>query len=141
MWVVVHMLSGMALGALLPNNMWVVVAAAVVGHLLLDIVPHWDYVHRPNKELWGMLDVGASAAIALVGYRYMGLPAKVVVCGIVSSVPDLDVLNALLPYKQRTRWFPSHWNSFPHGKAERLPGILIQVMILIVSGAVVIRYG
>jgi hypothetical protein len=141
MWAITHLLTGMAIGAVVPGGIWVGVAAALLGHLAFDMVPHWDYTGTPGRLVWGSIDVLAAAVVAFLGYRFLGLSVKVLVCGIVSAAPDLDVLNALLPYKQRTRWFPSHWTGFPHGKARPLPGIAVQVLLAAVSIALVLRFG
>ncbi len=141
MWAITHLLTGMLIGAVVPGGIWVGVAAALLGHLVLDLVPHWDYTGTHKALLWGAIDVLSVAVVSFAGYRLLGLSVKIVVCGIVSAAPDLDVLNALLPYKQRTRWFPSHWSAFPHGKARPLPGIAIQVLLAAVSIALVLRFG
>lgn len=141
MWVIVHLLTGMAIGAVVPGGLVLGVLAALLGHLVLDLVPHWDYTGTRSMLVWASLDVLAATVVTFAGYHYLGLSPKIVVCGIASAVPDLDVLNALLPYKQRTRWFPSHWSGFPHGKARPLPGIAIQVLLATVSIALVVSFG
>lgn len=141
MWVITHLLTGMAIGAVTPGGIWVGVLAALLGHLLLDLVPHWDYTETPGRLVWGAIDVLAAAVVAFGGYRYLGLSPKIVICGIVSAAPDLDVLNALLPYKRRTRWFPSHWSGFPHGKARPVPGTVVQALVAALSVALIVRFG
>jgi hypothetical protein len=141
MWVIVHLLTGMAIGAVTPGGIWVGVIAALLGHIVLDLVPHWDYTETPGRLLWGSIDVLVAAMVTFAGYRYLGFSPKVVICGIASAVPDLDVLNALLPYKRRTRWFPSHWSAFPHGKARPTAGIAIQAFVAAIAIALMIRFG
>ena len=34
------------------------------------------------------------------------------------------------------KWFPSHWTSFPHGRAGRVVGILTQVGVVAVAVAI-----
>lgn len=134
MWVIVHTLTGMALGSLILNKSYtVIVTASLLFHVLLDLVPHWDYTHNPNDEYWGMADVLLSASVLLVAHTMIGLDWKIIVAGIVSAAPDLDVLNALLPTDRRWRIFPSHWTCFPHGVCKKVPGIAIQSLISLIS--------
>ena len=133
MWVIVHALSGMALGRVLPSSLWIVIPAVLVAHALLDLVPHWDYTHSRGKVLWGALDVAAAAAAFLVGGLVFHLPGVIVAAGIVSALPDLDVLDALFPFERRSRWFPSHWQSYPHGHARPLPGVAVQAAVVALS--------
>lgn len=136
MWVIVHALSGMALGRLLPPSLWILIPGVLVAHALLDLVPHWDYTHSRGKVLWGVLDAAAAATALLTAALVFHPPARILVAGIVSALPDLDVLDALFPFRRRSRWFPSHWQSYPHGHARPLPGVAVQVLVMAVSLAV-----
>lgn len=139
MWVIVHTLTGMALGSLLADqSYWVLVVAALVLHVVLDVVPHWDYTHKLNAEYWGMADVLLSVSVILIGHTVVGMDWKVIVAATVSAAPDLDVLNALLPIKRRWRIFPSHWKRFPHGSCDKPMGIVIQLYVSAVAVIVVI---
>lgn len=138
MWVVVHMVSGVAIGSAVPGSVWLALAAALLGHVLLDLVPHWDYTRTRLALTWGFLDVLAAVAFGLVCWTVFHLPAKALLAGAVSAAPDLDVLNALVPYDRRTRFFPSHWDRFPHGHATPLPGVLTQAVVVAVSLAVIV---
>jgi hypothetical protein len=141
MWAITHLLTGMALGSVLPGGLPAVIPAALAGHLLLDLVPHWDYTRQKHKYVWGAIDVGVTAVVTLVGWLYLHLPADVLWCGVVSVAPDLDLLNDLLPWPRRMRWFPSHRPGFPHGHAGPLPGVAVQAVLAAVSIAVVMRFG
>ncbi|GAB4258167.1 MAG: hypothetical protein Kow00122_15890 [Thermoleophilia bacterium] len=143
MWMIVHTLSGGALGAVLgvwaglPG--WVVVLVALAAHALLDLVPHWDYTDDRRRVLWALLDLGISVAAAGLGWRQLGLPPVVLAAAAASAAPDLDVVDVLLPFRRSLRVFPSHWNAFPHGHCRRGPGVAVQAVvaglcILVVSG-------
>jgi hypothetical protein len=138
MWVIVHALSGMALGAVLPLALWIVLPVALVAHALLDLVPHWDYTQSRGKVVWGLLDAGAAAAALLLAILVFHLPARVLLAGIVSAIPDLDVLDALFPFQRRSRWFPSHWERYPHGHARPLPGVAVQALVVAASVAILV---
>lgn len=144
MWVTVHVISGAALGAVLGSSglglpLWVVLLAALLFHALLDLVPHWDYTRDRRRGLWALLDLGVSTVFILVGWLALGLPADVLVAGLASAAPDLDVLDGVLPSRRdahgrpRRRLFPSHWKRYPHGRAKPLPGILVQVVVVVGS--------
>jgi hypothetical protein len=131
MWVVVHALSGLALGALVPLGIVLTVVCALFLHLLLDLVPHWDYTRDRRRTLWALLDVTVSVAAVLALFLLLDLPGRALVAAIASAAPDLDVFDALLPGAKRRRWFPSHWQGFPHGTASPLPGIAVQLVLVV----------
>jgi hypothetical protein len=135
MWVIVHALSGLALGALVPLGIVLVIVCALVLHLLLDVVPHWDYTRDRRRALWALLDVAISAVAVPALFLLLDLPNRALLSAFVSAAPDLDVLDSLLPGSKHRRWFPSHWGTFPHGSAGPPLGILTQ--LLVVLGAVV----
>lgn len=141
MWVVTHTLTGLALGAALHARgagLWVIVPAALVLHLLLDLVPHWDYVRTRNRAVWAVGDVAAAAAVLVFARTAAGMEWAIVLAGLVSALPDLDVLNALWTTERRVRLFPSHWAGFPHGSAPPVPGTLVQATIAAASIAVIL---
>lgn len=148
MWVTVHTVSGAALGAALGTPglglpLWAVLLAALLFHALLDLVPHWDYTRDRRRGLWALLDVAASATFVFGGWLALGLPADVLLAGVVSAAPDLDVLDGVLPGRRdehgrpRRRLYPSHWRRYPHGHARPLPGILVQAAVVLGSLAIV----
>jgi hypothetical protein len=137
MWVIVHLLSGMAIGSVLPFSLWVLAPLALGAHALLDLVPHWDYTHSRLAGVWAAADVVAAVAAALLGGFVFHLPGSVLAVGVISALPDLDVLDAVFPIERRSRWFPSHWKSYPHGHAKRLPGIAIQALVIGLSLALI----
>ncbi|MDY0087461.1 MAG: hypothetical protein RBS78_02780 [Coriobacteriia bacterium] len=141
MWVITHTFTGLALGAVLAErevSLWFIVPAALLLHLLLDLVPHWDYVRERSSTMWAAGDLTA-AVVALVTARMVGGFAwPVLITGAVSALPDLDVLNTLWTSESRIRFFPSHWTRFPHGSAAPVPGTIIQAVFCAVSIAIMV---
>jgi hypothetical protein len=133
MWVAVHGFTGMALGVWSPLGLGLTIVAAIVLHLLLDLVPHWDYTRHRRRVLWAALDVGVTAIAFLVAGFTLTDGLSVAVVGFVSALPDLDVFDAIKPRSKRRRWFPSHWSRFPHGTASPALGIPLQVVIMVAS--------
>lgn len=138
MWVVVHVCTGLALGALLPAPLLVLIPAALVLHVLLDVVPHWDYTKSRRRRLWAALDVGGAVVLTVGLWAAVDLPAAVVITGWVSGLPDLDVVNEVLPVSAHRRFFPSHWRSFPHGRCRAGWGIPLQLGLVAVSVVLVV---
>ncbi len=137
MWVVVHTVSGMAVGhVLVAHGYPVVLLAALALHLLLDLVPHWDYTRSEHARRWAVADVSASVAVLALASIALGVDAKVIVAGVVSAAPDLDSINALRNSPRRWRVFPSHWRGFPHGACAPVPGVLTQAAVVAASVAV-----
>lgn len=142
MWVIVHTMSGMALGAALGSRQtgapwWAIVLVALVAHALLDIVPHWDYTRQPRLWLWALGDTGASALVLLAAWQVFDVPWYALLGAVVSAAPDLDVLDAVLPIKRHRRLFPSHWKPYPHGRAGPVGGNLVQLAVVAASVALV----
>lgn len=147
MWVVTHVWTGSALAAALGQGSapgshawpwWAVLAAVLLLHVALDLVPHWDYTETGRTALFGSLDFLASLATFVVVWRLLGHPFATALLGLASGAPDWDVLIALLRGPRARKLFPSHWDRFPHGRA-RLPwGVGVQAVLVAASVAVVL---
>jgi hypothetical protein len=133
MWVVVHALSGFALGVAAPVTLGVVVAISLALHLVLDLVPHWDYTGRRHALRWAIADVLAAVAGVVALRLVLDLPGRAIVSAVVSALPDLDVFDAVVPGARRRRWFPSHWRGFPHGQTRAAWGVPIQGVVIAAS--------
>ena len=145
MWVIVHVFSGLALGAALGGSgheptmsLLILLPLALVAHAVLDLVPHWDYTRSRLRALWAVVDVVAAGAL-VIGLWWSGaLPGWLALVGVVSALPDLDVLDAVVPVDKGGRWFPSHWRRFPHGQCRAAWGIPIQMGVIVLSAAVLV---
>lgn len=137
MWVIAHAFSGLAWGAWAPLGLVPLLFTSLLLHLLLDLVPHWDYTRHRRRHLWAISDLALSvlSVAALAFLLDLGLPA--VLAAVVSALPDLDVLDSLLARCVRRRLFPSHWKRFPHGGASPGPGIAVQAVVILGSLAAV----
>ncbi len=157
MWIIAHAFSGLAWGAWAPLGLAPLLLTSLLLHVLLDLVPHWDYTRHRWRHLWALSDLVLSIAsvVALALLFDLGLPA--VLAAVVSALPDLDVLDSLLtraghhgpagsaPARRgtarrrpaRRRLFPSHWERFPHGQAGPGPGIAVQVVVVLGSLAAI----
>lgn len=132
-WVVVHLYSGLGLGAVIPAPYWALVIIVLAAHVVLDLVPHWDYTRTSHPVLYGSLDFGACVVTLLVAYFAFGAPLWLLALGILSALPDFDVVYNAARGRQGDYWFPSHWRSFPHGSCAPLPGILVQAVVVALS--------
>lgn len=133
MWVTVHLYAGLALGAAIPAPYWALVLIVLAAHILLDLVPHWDYTRTSHPVRWGSLDFGAGALTVVVGYLAFGASPGLLLLGVISAAPDFDVLFNAARGRQGDCWFPSHWRSFPHGECAPLPGIVTQAAVVAAS--------
>ena len=129
------LITGFALGSALKLSLWILVPAALGLHVLLDLVPHWDYGFSLRRPWWGYGDFALSAATFIVCYSYLGFTERALLTGLVSAAPDLDILLSVLPLRWRTNWFPSHWTASP-SRAGRVVGILTQVGVVAVAVAI-----
>ena len=61
MCLIAHLIAGFALGSALKVSLWILVPAALGLHVLLDLVPHWDYgfsLAATVVGLWRLRPVG-----------------------------------------------------------------------------------
>jgi hypothetical protein len=131
-WVVTHLYAGLAL-AQLPLPLWVLVLVMLASHVVMDLIPHWDYTRTRHAMLWGALDFGAGLLTVIVGYWTLGASPRVLLLGVLAAAPDFDVL---LNGRHGRYWFPSHRPPFPHGACGPLPGIAVQAVIVAAAGTV-----
>jgi hypothetical protein len=144
MWVVTHVLAGLALAATLfagGASWWLIALVVLAAHVLMDLVPHWDYTISPDVAAYAALDIAASLAAFLLAWLALGWPFWLAFMGLVSGAPDVDVLIALLRGGRARKLFPSHWRRFPHGRAGPVWGIGVQAAVMAASVAVVLAAG
>jgi len=132
-WVVVHLYSGLALGAAIPAPYWALVIIVIVAHVLLDLIPHWDYTRTRHPVAFSCLDFAACLVTVLVGYFAFHAAIGLLVLGMLSAVPDADIVIQCARGRQGHYWFISHRSGFPHGQCAPLPGILVQAAVVAVS--------
>jgi hypothetical protein len=141
MWVVTHVIVGLAIAAALGGPWWLIAVAVVVAHVLMDLVPHYDYTVSRRPVLYGFLDFGGSLAAFLVCWLPLGWPLWLASMGLLSGAPDWDVLIATLRGDHARKWFPSHWASFPHGRSGPGWGISVQIALMAASVVVIALAG
>lgn len=138
MWVTTHVLAGLAIAAALGGPWWLVLVAVILAHVVMDLIPHWDYTKASHAVAYGLCDCLVGLALWLVAWLLLGMPFWLAFMGPVSGAPDLDVLFAGLRGKPGQHWFPSHWKRFPHGSCGQSWGIGVQVAFMAASAAAVL---
>lgn len=133
MWVCTHVFAGLAIAALMGGPWWLVAVTVILAHILMDFIPHWDYSLRKGPNPLALADFLVSLGALLVSWFVLGMPFWMVFMGALSGAPDWDVLIATLRGEHARRWFPSHWRSFPHGRARAPFGIGVQAAIMAFS--------
>jgi hypothetical protein len=136
-WVIVHTYVGLAIASLVHAPFWQVALLVLASHVLLDLVPHWDYGATGHGVLWGWVDFGAAFA-TLLALLLTGTRWSILLMGPISGAPDFDVLFHVLTGGRGRKWFPSHWRRFPHGHCGKKAGITLQVAIMTIALAVTI---
>jgi hypothetical protein len=140
MWVIVHTWVGLALASILHLPFWQMVLVVLAAHVLLDLVPHWDYTADRGRLFWGSVDVFAALG-SVIALPMCGLPFAVAVMGVISGAPDLDVVGSAAGGRETQPIFPSHWPRFPHGHCGPAVGIPLQLAIVAVSAGAVLSVG
>jgi len=116
MWLVAHATCGAALSKKIRNR-WLLAAAAIASHVVLDMIPHWDY-----PPIYAVVDV--IATVYLVARFFPTFPLAWW-GAFWAAAPDIEV--ALSFYNIVTPVFPSHQPWFPHDSAPFTWGSLLQV--------------
>ncbi|MFQ5575092.1 MAG: hypothetical protein ACE5E0_05660 [Terriglobia bacterium] len=139
MWFVVHAAVGAAIGSVLGQRLWLIVVAAFLSHGVIDLVPHWDYTGGFfSIYVYGILDVMAGLSLLAVLVRRRAIKLPVVLGGLVAALPDVDyVLNDLGVFS--SSYYVSHLDFFPHGSATILPGLLSQLVVVVLAVVVVTK--
>ena len=144
MWVVTHVLAGLGLAAALyavGAPWWLILVVVVAAHVLMDLIPHWDYTVARHPVLYGALDFLGSLIAFLLAWLAFDWPLWLALMGLVSGAPDWDVLIATLRGSHARKLFPSHWKRFPHGRSGPIWGIGVQVAIMAASVVVLLAAG
>lgn len=137
MWVITHVFAGLAIAAAVGGPWWLVLALVLLSHVVMDLVPHWDYSATGHPIRYGFLDFGAGLVVWLVCWLVLGMPFWMALMGPVSGAPDWDVLIAELRGKPDVHYFPSHSQTV-HGHAGPVWGVAVQVAIMVAGAAVVL---
>ncbi len=130
-----HVAAGALAGALSPNPHW----APLFGlgsHVLLDILPHYDFEKTLSEAIFAICAV----TVLAVG----GVLHTAVVLGIIFGViPDIEnLLWRLGKIRDDQKIFPGHVKILPHGRAAGIANLYLQVvasavvLILLVRGYV-----
>lgn len=119
----VHMLVGAAIGSKI-TNLWSVSALALISHLLLDILPHWEYKSpKPSAKLKNWLKVILDLFIgsSMVGFVIWFLPDNkipILVGTFAALIPDgIEVISWYWPNKYLKLF--SRFHSYLHKIASK----------------------
>ena len=138
MWVTTHVLAGLGIAAALGGPWWLILVFVILAHVLMDLIPHWDYTHSRHPVFYGFCDFLVSLAAFVAAWLVLGYPWWIALMGLVSGAPDWDVLIAMIRGGEARKFFPSHWDRFPHGQSGPAWGISVQVAIMALSVGVVL---
>lgn len=142
MFVVAHAAAGSVIGSVVstdkPKGWTRLILYAVLSHIVLDLVPHWDYTPR---LVWIALDLLASLfVITIVIFIAHTSKWPVIVGSLAATAPDLDVLFVHLGILE-SKFFVSHLSWFPHGELAAPWGIIIQILFIMgCIGFIVLRF-
>jgi len=138
-----HMLVGAAIGSQL-DNIWLAFLLSLIGHYLVDMIPHWEYkaavIKRPIHVVWLLTDglLGFSIILFLLWGQLFPLNYKtLVITGSVflAQLPDL-ILFLELNFKTKWTRLLNRMHHRIHNDKEpsflkALPGLAIVVSISI----------
>src|SRR5450756_743523 len=103
MWVSTHVLAGLAVAAAIGGPWWLVLPIVLLAHVVMDLIPHWDYTVSKHPVVYGWCDFAASLAAWLLAWFALGMPFWMAFMGPVSGAPDCDVLQGDALREQRLK--------------------------------------
>jgi hypothetical protein len=126
---VTHVAIGALLGSLLGSNV-AAFAAGFLSHIPLDAVPHFDF-----KDF----RFDAAASVVRLGVVLVVGGLSPILLGAVGSVlPDVEnLLWKMGLLDERRKIFPTHSGLIRHGKARNAGGIRSEIVVSLLSAAVV----
>lgn len=132
MWFITHTAVGGALGSRIRRPLWIVMTFALLSHLILDFIPHWDYPIGPGQLINPIIDILLGVTLSVLLIR--GTKARLAcVLGIAfSALPDFEGVLQTVGLISRY-YFPSHTIPFMHNKAGLLWGVPVQIIIILVA--------
>jgi len=74
MWVSTHVLAGLAIAAALGGPWWLVLIVVILAHVVMDLIPHWDYTISRHPAIYGWCDFSVSLAAWLLAWFALGMP-------------------------------------------------------------------
>jgi hypothetical protein len=106
-----HALTGALIG-LSVHNPWLALPAALVSHLICDIIPHFGIKDKEwirSRNFLGMLAVDILLCIVLVAVLFTAGPANwllAAICAFVATSPDLLWIREFVLVRQRKVYKP-----------------------------------
>jgi hypothetical protein len=129
-----HVAAGAVAGALAPNP-FLASVFGLVSHVVLDIIPHYDFEKMSHEFLWAGVAV---AAVAIGG----AMSAKVALGIAFGMLPDLENLFWRLGLmRDDQKIFPGHRRLLAHGRATGAWNLSVQVAFAVCTVAFLIRRG
>lgn len=124
MTIIPHAMVGAALGRLFFRKRYLAFLAGITSHILLDAVPHWDYLTVKAGTI--------NTALAVTGIAFFALRFKdpyLFWGGAGAMIPDLEVAAKALGLSNYPLYFPTHSGAIPHVQVSPWWGIPVQVLL------------
>jgi hypothetical protein len=128
MWAVTHAAAGAAIGHCLHTSPGLITSGALLSHIVLDAIPHWDYANVDYIEVWAIFDLALATMLTQALGTHTPNVTAVSFGALMAVIPDLEVVLHHLGVITQT-YFPSHRHGFPHGQSSPLVGALIQIAL------------
>lgn len=148
MLVTPHAVVGATMGVLIPAPA-VAVCAAVSGHFLLDMVPHWQETlppYTPHRATWIRAPIDVSLAVLLTWRvaRRRDDPGRVWCSALAGTIPDIDFLWFLAPETfgriDSLSWYIARHTEIQR-ETSRLWGLVPQLGVIALCGAILRSQG
>lgn len=129
----VHLLTGAAVGALVPD-LPTATGLGVLSHYAIDHLPHWNYLPKYRsrwEDSWKMALEPAISVPLFVGLAWWaGWDSRILIPAFAAIVPDL-LESAQYFLRSRILGVHSRWHHFGHWHARLKPSLPILVALLV----------
>ena len=127
MWVTTHVLAGLGIAAALGGPWWLLVVLVIAAHILMDLIPHWDYTISRHPVFYGWCDFIASFAAFWIAWLLLGYPWWIAFMGLISGRAGLGRAHLDRPGREGAQVLPESRGLLPArqvrtGVGHRRPG-------------------
>ncbi|MFH0830768.1 MAG: hypothetical protein V1895_01780 [Parcubacteria group bacterium] len=132
----VHLLTGAAVGAVVPD-VRAAAGLALFSHYVIDHLPHWNYLPRYRsrfEDVWKMsLEPLISLPLFGVLAWWRGWDINILLPALVAILPDiLEAAQFLL--RSRVLGWHTRWHHYGHWHARLVPSLPVLAALLFLVG-------
>ncbi len=139
MFIGIHMLTGAAIGAVVPNPV-VASSLAVTSHYTIDHLPHWHYLPRYQSKFEDLWKIGIEPLISFPLFFALAWvfkwDSRILIPALAATLPDvIEGLQFIL--KSKALDWHSRLHTFGHWQVRLLPSLPIFFTLMALTSFII----